>query len=140
MGDAAAREALAACRCHIGGILLRMGRTDEAMATYKLARADQEALTGATGASNGPPRLADTADRIGFLLRYTGKLSEAVTEHRTALAIYQKLARDNPAVTGFVSDEAWSHISLGTSLFDRQAVGGRRRAPHGDDALPETRR
>ena len=142
VGDAAAREALAACRCHIGGILLRMGRTDEAMATYKLARADQEALTGATGASNGARRaLADTADRIGFLLRYTGKLSEAETEHRTALAIYQKLARDNPAVTGFVSDEAWSHISLGSiAFFDRQAVGGRRRAPHGDDALPETRR
>ena len=98
--------------------------------------------TGATGASNGARRaLAATADSIGYLLRYTGKLSEAETEHRTALAIYQKLADENPAVTGFVSDEAWSHINLGSiAFFDRQAAGGRRRVPHGDDALPETRR
>jgi eukaryotic-like serine/threonine-protein kinase len=118
VGDPAARETLAACRGCIGGILFRMGRTDEAMAIYKLARADREALTGATGASNGARRaLADTTDQIGFILRYTGKLSEAETEHRTALEIYQKLARDNPTVTGFVSDVAWSHINFGVSLY-----------------------
>ena len=38
---------------------------------------------------------------LGTSLCSTGKLSEADAEYRTAMAIYQKLADDNPAVTDF---------------------------------------
>ena len=46
----------------------------------------------------------------------TGKSSEAEAEFRKALAILQKLADDNPAVTQFRSDLAGSHNNLGWLL------------------------
>ena len=56
------------------------------------------------GPSNDARRdLADTVNRIGILLAETGKPTEAEAEYRQALAIHQKLADDNPAVTDFRS-------------------------------------
>ena len=46
----------------------------------------------------------------------TGKPAEAEAEYRKALAIYQKLADDNPAVTEFRSRLADSHNNLGWLL------------------------
>jgi hypothetical protein len=45
-----------------------------------------------------------------------GKPSEAEAKLRTALAIRQKLADDNPAVTEFRSQLALSHNNLGSVL------------------------
>ena len=86
---------------------VRRARTAEALAACQLARADQEVLAAAPGASNDARReLAETVRSIGYLLWYTGKLAEAEPEFRTALAIYQKLADENPAVAR-VSAAAW---------------------------------
>ena len=53
----------------------------------------------ARGASNDARRdLAETINRIGLLMWYTGELSEAEGEYRKALAIQRKLADNNPAV------------------------------------------
>ncbi len=81
-----------------------MGRHDEALSVYRLARADQEVLAAAPGATAESRRdLADTIYRVAYLLSETGKTSEAEAEYRKALAIRQKLADDNPAVTEFRS-------------------------------------
>ena len=53
-----------------------------------------------------------------MLLYQEGKLSEAEAGARPALAIRQKLADDNPAVTSFRSDLAASHNNLGILLAD----------------------
>ena len=50
------------------------------------------------------------------LLSKTGKPAEAEAEYRKALAIWQKLADDNPAVTDFRSSLACSHRNLGDLL------------------------
>ena len=46
----------------------------------------------------------------------TGKPAEAEAEFRKGLAIQQKLADDNPAVTDFRSRLASSHNNLGVLL------------------------
>jgi eukaryotic-like serine/threonine-protein kinase len=63
--------------------------------------------------------LAYQHQSIGALLFQTGKPSEAEAEDRKALAIQQKLADDNPAVTDFRSRLADSHHSLGILLSER---------------------
>ncbi len=55
-------------------------------------------------------------DHLGWLLWSTGKLAEAEAEDRKALALYQKLADDNPAVTYFRHLLAHSHFVLGHVL------------------------
>ena len=81
--------------------------------------------------------LADTINRIGWLLSQTGKLAEAEAEHRKALALYQKLADDNPAVTEFRNSLASSHDTLGILLVRR--AGQRRRRPSTARRWPSTR-
>ena len=69
---------------------------------------------------------------LGVLLSETGKPAEAEAEYRQALAIQQKLADDNPAVTEFRSDLANSHNNLGILLCEHgQAGGGGGRVPQG---------
>ena len=75
----------------MAGDLLSDGQLGEALAACKLARADQEALAEAPGASNDARRdLADTVAALGWVLLATGRLSEAEAEHRAALAVYQR--------------------------------------------------
>jgi hypothetical protein len=74
------------------------GKSADALAAYRLARADQEALAAAPEASNDARYdLADTVLRIGGMLGATGKPAEAEAEHRKALALWRKLADDNPS-------------------------------------------
>ena len=62
----------------------------------------------------------------------TGKPAEAEAEFRTAVAILQKLADDNPAVTEFRSYLALSHNNLGTLLSETgKPSGGGGRVPQG---------
>ena len=115
--DPAARAALAACRFRMGYLMSGTGKTDEALAVCELARADQEALAAAPGASNDERyELANTVLLMGGLVRPTGKLTEAEVEIRTALATFQKLAHENPAVTKFRFSLASSHYTLGDLL------------------------
>ena len=51
-----------------------------------------------------------------MVLTQTGKPAEAEAEFRQALAIYQKLADDNPAVTGFRGSLGDNHYNLGVLL------------------------
>jgi tetratricopeptide (TPR) repeat protein len=53
---------------------------------------------------------------LGELLSHAGKPAEAEAEYRTALAIQQKLADDNPAVTEFRHFLAGSQSELGRLL------------------------
>ena len=93
----------------------------EALAACKLARADQEALAAAPGASNDARRdLAETVNELGLVLRETGRLSEAEAEHRTALAIQQKLADDHPTVTLLAAIGGISRMSTSPSRWRRE--------------------
>src|SRR5262249_51067344 len=92
--DRAAQAALAACRPRLGNYLSRrLGRNPAALAAFRLARADQEALAAGPGASNDARRdLGATVNGIGRLLIMTGKRTEAEPELRRALEIRAKLA------------------------------------------------
>ncbi len=117
--DPSARAALAACRSQMGWFLKSTGKSADALAVLRLARADQEALAAAPEASNDARRdLAATITWIGALLGGMGQESQEEAEFRRALDIYQKLADDNPAVTKFRSDLAFSHNNLGLVLMD----------------------
>ena len=116
--DPSARAALAACRSKMGGLLRTTGKSADALAALRLARADQEALAAAPAASNDARHdLADTINRIGvLLLEAMGKPSGAEAEFRRGLAVQQKLADGNPAVTDFRSHVPWGHDDLGGLL------------------------
>ena len=58
-----------------------------------------------------PP--GDSHNNIGWLQSQTGQPAEALESYRRALAIRQKLADDNPAVTEFRSRLANSHNNIG---------------------------
>jgi tetratricopeptide (TPR) repeat protein len=60
--------------------------------------------------------LAQSYHSIGRLFWETGEPGEALVPHRKALAIRQKLADANPAVTQFPCDVAASHHNIGLSL------------------------
>jgi len=114
---AAARATLANCRSRLGGLLYSMGRDDEALSVYRLARAEQEALAAAPGATAESQRdLATTIDGVAYLLADTGKSSEAEAEFRKEQALFQKLVDENPVVTQFRSALAGSHDYLGWML------------------------
>ena len=165
---AAARAVLANCRSRLGWLLHTTGRNDEALSVYRLARADQEALAAAPGATAESRRdLAHTINRVAFMLSNDGQShrkrrpssarrwrstrswptrippspssaanwraatassatccvrraspSEAEAEYRKALAIQQKLADDNPAVTQFRGFLANHHFGLCILLSD----------------------
>ena len=139
--DPAARAALAASRTSLGWFLGGMGPQAEAMAVFKLARADLEALAVTPGASNDARRdLGGTIVGIGSLLWRTGKPAEAQAEYRTALALHQKLADDNPADTQ--SRLSWrSTTTTSASCFEYgQAGGGGGRVPQGGWRSPEAGR
>ena len=140
--DPAARAALAVCRSWLGWFLSNTGQTADALAAYQRARADQEALAAAPGATNDVRRdLAGTVNRIGALLLQTGKPAEAEAEYRRAIATHQKLADDHSAVIVFRTGLARSHSNLGcAAVADRQAGRGGGRVPHGAGDLPEAGR
>jgi tetratricopeptide (TPR) repeat protein len=116
--DPTARAALAVCRSWLGWLLSNTGQTADALAAYKLARSDQEALAAAQGATNDVRRdLAGTVNRVGALLLQTGQPAEAEAEYRRAIATYQRLVNDNPALADFRHRLATSHSNLGDALL-----------------------
>jgi eukaryotic-like serine/threonine-protein kinase len=94
--------ALSKCRLDMADKLDRTGKTDDALALCRLARADLEALVAAPGASNEARQtLASTYYKLSDLLSQTGKPTEAEAELRRAITLRQKLVDDNPAVMTF---------------------------------------
>jgi serine/threonine-protein kinase len=122
--DPEARAALAACRSRLGELLLKTGTAVDALVVYRHARADQEALASAPGASTEIRReLATTLNGIGWLLSRTGRRAEAEVEHRRALEISQRLADDYPTIFEFRRNLAQSHHNLGILLSDVGKLG-----------------
>jgi serine/threonine-protein kinase len=115
--DPEARAALAVCRTRMARPLLHAGKTTEALAACKLARADQEALASIPAASNDSRHdLADTLNELGIVLWQTNRPAEAEPELRTALAIQQQLVDKNPADIDFRNYLANIHLHLGNVL------------------------
>ncbi len=123
--DHSARAALAVCRSQIGSLLTKTGQRGDALAAYKLARADQETLAASSTVSAASLRdLAVTIHRIGLLYNDIGKPSEAEAEYRAALAIRKKLADLNPGVTEFRGNLADSHVEARQYLVGHRQTGG----------------
>ena len=103
--DAApARAVLARCRSRLGWLLIGTGREEEALALVRLARADQEVLAAAPGATaESRQDLAGTIGAFAIAPKNTGKSSdeEVDAEFHKELAMLQKLTDDNPAVDDF---------------------------------------
>jgi serine/threonine-protein kinase len=115
--EPSARQRLAVCRSSMGWALYEAGKSIEALAAYKLARADLETVAAAPEASDDARNdLADTVNRIGVLLFSEGRPAEAEPEFRAALAIHQKLAAAEPAHTRFRFSLAHSYNDLGILL------------------------
>ena len=115
--DPAARAALAGCRTRMAYLLLVSGRSAQALATCKLARADQQILATVPGASDEARRdLASAINELGLVLWWTGNPVEAAPEFRAALAISQKLVEEDPAVAESRRDLSTSHMYLGNVL------------------------
>ena len=113
--DPSARAALAACRSSMGWPLFNAGKIADALAAFRLAHADQEALAAAPEASNyARYDLAETLVRTGVLLWKTNENAEAA--FCEAQAIHRKLTDDNPASTTFRSALAHNQSQLGYLL------------------------
>ena len=113
----AARAALADCRIETAMLLRYAKRHDEALAACVLARVDLEALTAVPGAApDVHAKLAKTITRMGDLRWVLGRPTEAVTDIRAAIAIYRKLADENPSVAEFRSGLGAGHHYLGDLL------------------------
>ncbi len=111
------RSALAQCRVELAGPLHSTGHDDDALSAYRLARADRQALAESADATSGDRRdLAATIHGIAIVLSEAGKIPEAEPEYKKAMAIYQRLADDNPAVNLLRSRLADSHVVLGVPL------------------------
>ena len=114
---AAARAVLANCRSSLGGCsAARAATTKPCRSTAWRVRTRRRwpPPPGRRPSPGGTWQPRSTASPM--LLAQTGKSSEAEAEYRKALAIQQKLADDNPAVTEFRSSLALSHNNLGILL------------------------
>ena len=107
-----ARAALAACRSWLGNLLFVTGKPAEALACYRLAKADQEALAATPGAPKETrPELALTLHRTGALLTTTGPPSEA----EAALRGRWRSARRWPTTTPPSTTSPTASPALGTT-------------------------
>ena len=114
------RAVLANCRSSLGWLLHTTGRLDEALSIYRLARADQEALAAAPGATADVQRdLTLTINGVANLLAKMGKSAEAKAEYHTVLALRRKLADANPGISRYRVDLAGAHVNLGILLMRR---------------------
>ncbi len=116
----ATRAVLARSRTLLGYLLAESSRADEALSLYHLARVDQEAVAAAAAGSTTESRreLASTAYGIAELLAWMGKPVEAEAEYRNMLALYQKLADENPSLSDS-RQMGLGHYDIGNMLRAR---------------------
>jgi serine/threonine protein kinase/tetratricopeptide (TPR) repeat protein len=115
--DPSARAVLAAGRSLLGYLLYNARKYADALAAYRRARTDQEALAAAPGASADARRdFASTVNRIGLALSVMYELPEAEAEYRLALDLRRKLGEDYPAIADYRSRVAQTQLNLGRLL------------------------
>jgi len=116
----------------VGGLLRATGDNAGALAAFQEQRDLAERLEAEDPTDVVRSVLAQSHHSIGYLLSVTEKPEEALEAYRKALAIYQKLADANPAVTQFQSDLAWSHNNIRLLLWDtgkpQEALAANRQA------------
>jgi serine/threonine protein kinase/tetratricopeptide (TPR) repeat protein len=110
-----ARTAEAAYR--VGLIEGQLGRKEQGIAAYQMARDGYQKLAADFPAVPGYQRkLARSHNNLGLLLAGLGKGAEAEEQHRQAQTIQEKLAADFPTVPGHRQDLARSHGNRGNLL------------------------
>jgi serine/threonine protein kinase len=115
--QARARTAQAAHR--VGMIECRLGRMEEAVAAFRLARDGFAQLVADSPAVREyRHELARSHGWLGIVLSHLGKRPEAEQECRRALALLERLAADSPAVPLYRQKLAVSHNCLGLLLAD----------------------
>jgi serine/threonine protein kinase/tetratricopeptide (TPR) repeat protein len=100
----------------VGILLYQMGDRTEALRAWEEQRDIATALQAESPTDAVRVVLAQSQNTIGVLLQQTGKEAEALQAYQKALAIKQKLADANPAVTEFQSDLAKSHFNIAIVL------------------------
>ncbi|MGE3818973.1 MAG: tetratricopeptide repeat protein, partial [Isosphaeraceae bacterium] len=73
-------------------------------------------------------RLAKAGSELGFLTIEIGDKQDAITAYRESLAIFNRLARENPSIIQFQTDLATIHLNLGNLLSDIGQAGAAREA------------
>jgi tetratricopeptide (TPR) repeat protein len=112
-----ARSALADARSRMGYLLFRTGKTEEALAACRLARADQETLAAAPDAPRSARlQLAETISRIAFLSLYYSRVELAEADFRAALEICRREAEENPGDVSARAGLAFGLERLATAL------------------------
>jgi serine/threonine protein kinase len=101
----------------VGELLRAMGELAGALAAYEEERGLAERLEAERPTDAVRSVLGHGHGGIGRVLSQTGKPEAALESYRKALAIQQKLADANPAVTEFQSDLAMSHNVTGAVLI-----------------------
>jgi serine/threonine protein kinase len=128
-GDRALQLELAAAYEKLGDVLGRyassnLGRTPEALASYRKALAIREALIDEKkGSAQERLELARNYSRVGeILLKRTGDLPGALRMQRRALAIREALAHDEPGNVEAQSALSVGYFGVGAAL---EALGDR---------------
>jgi tetratricopeptide (TPR) repeat protein len=149
--DQTSRARTAAAAHRVGLIEARLGRMEQSVLAFQMARDGYERLT--TDFPTLPAYqsgLASSHNNLGWQLSDLGKLMQAEEEDRRALAIYEKLTREFPTVAKYRQTLAISHDNLGTLLAvlgkpsqaeeeDRKALAIRERLVMDFPAVPEYR-
>ncbi len=115
--DELSRKRTAVSAYRVGLIEYRLGRKEESVAAFRLAR--DGFVTLVADFPTVPHYRADLArshGNLGVLFHGLRKWMEAEQECRQALAIQAKLAADFPAVPHYRADLAHSHSNLGVVL------------------------
>jgi tetratricopeptide (TPR) repeat protein len=115
-GDVETRLDVARSLAMVGGLLRETGDHAGALAAHEEQRELAERLEAEHSTDAVRSSVASSHHNIARVRPETGKPEEALVSYRQALAIRQKLADANPAVTQFQSGLAASHNSIGLEL------------------------
>jgi tetratricopeptide (TPR) repeat protein/tRNA A-37 threonylcarbamoyl transferase component Bud32 len=99
-----------------GSLLRATGERAGALTDFEEQRDITSSLEAESPTDDVRAVLAWSHSDIGVLLEESGKPAEALTAHRRALAIRQKLADANPSVTQFQAELAGAHNNIGIVL------------------------
>jgi serine/threonine-protein kinase len=117
--DEISRGRTAAAALRVGKIEERLGRTEQAVVAFQMARDGYAKLAAdAPAVPEYRQELANSHHYLGNVLRDLGKRAPAEEQYRQALAIRQKLAAEFPAVPAYRQKLAGSHNNLGMLLAD----------------------
>jgi tetratricopeptide (TPR) repeat protein len=135
----------------VGWLLRQTGDHAGALVAFEEQRELAERLDSEHSTDAVRSIVASSHDNIARVLSETDKLEEALASCRQALAIRQKLADANPAVTQFQRELAGSHHNIGDVLYvtgkpeealasDRQALAIRQKLADANPAVTQFQR